>query len=79
MTRLSTPIDRRQTVLLQGSVMPTAFQGQEVGRVGSDSEFSNVTIYFKPSDAQPAELEALIQGTRQDVDSQMTTSGLSIH
>jgi subtilase family serine protease len=69
-TRLSTPIDRRQTVLLQGSVTPTALQGQEIGRVGSDSEFSNVTIYFKLSDAQQAELDALIQRQENPSDPQ---------
>ncbi len=59
--RISQIIDLTQTEPLQGSVAPLARLENDVGRVSADTRLSGVTIYFRLTAEQKAELDALVE------------------
>ena len=60
-SRISQIIDLTQTVPLQGSVAPLARFENDIGRASGDTRLSGVTIYFRLTAEQQAELDALVQ------------------
>ncbi len=59
--RLTAEINYSSRAALAGSVNPRASTQKEIGRVPSGTKMNGVTMYFKPSDEQQAELDALIK------------------
>lgn len=60
-SRITAEIDPHSTVSLPGSRSPHANAQQDLGRTASDTRFTGITIHFKPSAAQKAELDALVK------------------
>src|SRR5438067_1464598 len=58
--RIARRIEAASTVLLRGNVHPMAISQNERGKVSGSLRVERVTIVFKPTDAQQAELNALI-------------------
>lgn len=59
--RIPQIIDITPTTPLQGSVSPRARFENDIGRMAADSPLSGVTIYFKLTAQQQANLDALVQ------------------
>jgi subtilase family serine protease len=59
--RITQAIDITQTVHLKGSVVPPAQAENDIGRVSAGTRLNGITIYFKPTQEQQAELDALVQ------------------
>lgn len=59
--RITQTIDGTQTVLLTGSVVPLARAENDIGRVSGDTRLNGITVHFKLSAEQKAELDALVQ------------------
>jgi hypothetical protein len=59
--RISQIIDLTLTAPLQGSVAPLARFENDIGRLSGDTRLSGVTIYFRLTAEQHAELDALVQ------------------
>ena len=57
--RISQIIDLTQTLPLQGSVAPLARSENDIGRLSRETRLSGVTIHFKLTAEQQAELDAL--------------------
>ena len=70
--RISQIIDLTQTAQLQGSVMPLARPEKDNGRVSGEMRLSGITIYFKLTAQQQADLDALVQA-------QQTSGSLLYH
>jgi len=60
-SRITEAIDSTQTVALKGSAQPLASAPNDVGRVSGDTHLNGITMYFKPTAEQQAELDALVQ------------------
>jgi subtilase family serine protease len=59
--RITQPVDNSSMVVLKGSNHPLARAQYDAGQVDPSTRFTGVTIYFKPSAAQQAALDALVQ------------------
>jgi subtilase family serine protease len=59
--RLTTDVNSNSVVALRYSVNPQAAEQNEIGRVPSGTKINGVTMYFKPSAEQQAELDALVK------------------
>jgi subtilase family serine protease len=59
--RISQIIDLTQTAPLQGSVAPLARPENDMGRISAETRLSGITIYFKLTAQQQADLDALVQ------------------
>ena len=59
--RLTAEIDSNSKVVLAGSVNPNALRQNDVGRIASSTRVGGITIYFRPSTEQQAELDALVK------------------
>lgn len=58
--RIIEAIDSTQTVPLKGSAQPLASAPNDIGRVSGDTHLNGITMYFKPTAEQQAELDALV-------------------
>jgi subtilase family serine protease len=58
--RITKDIDSRSTVVLPGTVNPRAAAQYDTGSVAAGKRLNGVTMYFKPSEEQQAELKALL-------------------
>src|SRR4029079_6140351 len=54
-------IDLAQTGPIQGSVAPFARPENDIGRISAETRLSGITIHFKPTAQQQADLDALVQ------------------
>jgi subtilase family serine protease len=54
-------IDQTQTTPLHGSVMPPARAQNDIDRVSADTRLTGITIYFRLTQEQQTELDALVQ------------------
>jgi subtilase family serine protease len=59
--RLTAEIDSSSVMALAGSVNPHASARNDVGRLASGTKIGGITMYFKPSAEQQAELDALVK------------------
>jgi subtilase family serine protease len=59
--RILEPIDSSAAVTLPGTVNPRIGAGQDMGSLDSATPIDGVTIYFQPTAAQQAQLDALVQ------------------
>jgi hypothetical protein len=59
--RVTQEIDSQSVVLLPGTVNPHAAAQYDIGRTNGGTKISGVTMYFKPSAEQKAELDALVK------------------
>lgn len=60
-SRIGQKVGSDSTVALKGSTSPLAQPQYEIGRVGGATKFSGVSIHFKLSAAQQADLDSLLQ------------------
>ncbi|HEY2859588.1 MAG TPA: protease pro-enzyme activation domain-containing protein [Terracidiphilus sp.] len=58
--RIHTDINSSQTTILQGSRHPLANPRNDAGRLAGGTRLNGVTLYFKRSDAQEADLQKLL-------------------
>lgn len=65
-------IDSTRTAPVQGSITPLARSENDIGRMAADTRLSSVTIYFKLTAQQQADLDALVEA-------QQTPSSSSFH
>lgn len=70
--RISQTIDSTQMARLRGSLGPRARPENDVGRMAADTRLSSITIYFKLTARQQADLDALVH-------SQQTPSSPQYH
>lgn len=59
--RITTAIHSTQSVSLPGSALPVARAQSSIGSMGGGTELTGITMYFKPTTAQKAELDALLK------------------
>jgi subtilase family serine protease len=59
--RVTREIDSQSAVSLAGSVNPRAAATYDIGQENANTKISGVTMYFKPTAAQKAELDALVK------------------
>jgi subtilase family serine protease len=59
--RISQIIDLTQTAPLKGSIVPLARPENDMGRMSADTRLRGVTVYFKLTPEQQADLDALVQ------------------
>jgi len=59
--RISQIIDLTQTAPIQGSVAPLARPENDIGRISAETQLSGITVYFKLTAQQQADLDALVQ------------------
>lgn len=59
--RLTADINSNSIAALRGSVNPRALTQNDVGRVAAGTQINGITMYFKPSAEQQAELDGLVK------------------
>jgi subtilase family serine protease len=59
--RIARPVSDSQTVRLAGSIVPVVGAGDDLGRVGADTRLSGITIHFRLTTQQQADLNALVE------------------
>jgi subtilase family serine protease len=59
--RISQTIDLTHTAPLRGSVPPVARPENDIGRISPEARLSGITVYFKLTAQQQADLDALVQ------------------
>lgn len=59
--RITREIDIHSTVTLSGSANPLALAKDDIGSTDPSKKLSGMTMYFKPTDEQKAELDALVR------------------
>lgn len=59
--RITREVDSHSAVALQGTANPHAAASADMGRTNADTRLSGVTMYFKPTAEQKAELDALVK------------------
>ncbi len=60
-SRITAAVDPTQTFLLRGSAHPLARAQNDIGRVSAGTQLKGITIYFKLTAEQKAELDTLVQ------------------
>src|SRR5262245_36556701 len=59
--RIAHKIERTSTVVVAGNVHPLANPRHDMGRTPAAFRMQHVTMLFKPTDTQQAELDALLE------------------
>src|SRR5215472_11569597 len=59
--RIAHKIERTSTVVVAGNVHPMANSRHDLGRMPASFRMQHVTMLFKPTDTQQAELDALLE------------------